>query len=75
MPGVGKTAQSGANCPTLANFLQSHTLKVWKTGVGKRQSGTASGGQLPTPAIPKVPADNKVRYFAVLELNTERSCS
>ena len=53
-PGAGKTAQSGANCPPLAKFLRSYALKIEKTVVGKRQSGTARGGQLPTPVSPKV---------------------
>ena len=53
MPGVGKTAQSHANCPPLANFFLSYTLKIEKPGMGKRQSGTATGGQLPTPTTPK----------------------
>ena len=54
MRGVGKTAQSGANCQPLAIFLLFNTLKIEKTGVGKRQSGTARGGQLHPPATPKV---------------------
>ena len=56
MPRVSKTANSGANCPPLANFFLSYTLKIEKPGVCKRQSGTARGGQkrlrccqLPTP--------------------------
>ena len=53
IPGVGKTAQSGANCPPLAKYLLSYILKIEKPGVGKRQSGTDSGGQPPTTATPK----------------------
>jgi len=53
IPGVGKTAKSGANLPPLVDFLLSYTLKIEKPGVGKRQSGTAKGGQLPTPAPQK----------------------
>ena len=53
MPTVGKTTHPVANCQSLPNFLLSYTLKIEKPGVGKRQSGTARGGQLPTPATPK----------------------
>ena len=53
MPGVDKTAQVGANCSPLADFLLSHQIKTEKQGVGIRKSGTARGGQLPTPATPK----------------------
>ena len=54
LPGVGKTAQPGANCPTLASFLISYTLKIELPELGKTQSGTARCGQLPTPATLKV---------------------
>ena len=51
--GGGKTAQAGANCPPLADFLLSYLFKIEKQGVGIRKSGTARGEQLPTPATPK----------------------
>ena len=40
-PGLGKSADAVANCPPLANFLQSYALKIQKPGVGNYQ--------LPTP--------------------------
>jgi len=54
MPGVGKTAQSGGNCPPLANFLLSYTLKIEEPGVRRRHSGTARGGPSPATAPERI---------------------
>ena len=56
MPGVGKTPPSGANCPTLANFLLSYTLETEKPGLGSQTARDSQGwvtAPVPTSAPPK----------------------
>ena len=43
-PGVGKIVEVTVNCPPLANFLLSHTLKIQKPGVGSKTALLPLGG-------------------------------